>query len=93
VRISNLRLLDGPPSPNGFRPVATFSLDISDDIRLFDFKMVVAPSGRHLIYPPRTGSCDVAAISPAVRNAIADLVVEKMETSHSDINNRYRVAA
>lgn len=83
MRIENFRLVTKQPSPKGFQVVAMFSVEVNDDITLFDFQLIKTPDGRLQAYPPKSPNGSVmAAISPTVRNNLAS----KAEEHYRDRN-------
>lgn len=43
-----------PPSPKGFRTLASFDVEIADGVRLYGLDAVQAPDGKVLVYAPTT---------------------------------------
>lgn len=86
MKIHNLRQVSSPPSVRGFQCIARFNLDLSDDIRIFDFQLIKAPDGKVTAYVPNGPSgSPVGAIAPTVRAEIARLAYREF---HSDSTAR-----
>lgn len=81
MKISNLRRLHTHPSPRGFRAIATFSLEITPDVKIFDLQLISSEDGRLNVYPPKSGNGSLmAAIAPLARQQIAKMVLEEIDS-------------
>lgn len=90
MRICDLRRLYGAPSPHGFRALAAFSIELSPEVKLFDFQLIQSKDGRLNVYPPKSGNGSLtAAIAPSARQEIASLV---MGALHSEQHSRQPAA-
>jgi hypothetical protein len=83
MRVRDVRLLNLPPSPKGFRALARFNLEVAPGATIFDIDAVVAPSGTIQVYPPPTKSGSRAAsFSPELRAQIASQILTDLEEHH-----------
>ncbi|RRD24719.1 hypothetical protein ECB98_13425 [Brucellaceae bacterium VT-16-1752] len=71
-----------PPSNRGFQVVAIFSVDFTDDLRIFNWQLVLCPDGRFTVYPPAGKiQSSIIAVSPTTRNKIAAIASEILHDS------------
>lgn len=62
------------------RLVATFDLELSNQVRLFGLKMMEAPDGRRFVYAPNaSGGCRTATFDPALAKQITELAIFSMK--------------
>lgn len=85
-----MRRLYSPPSPQGFRAIAAFSVELSPEVKLFDFQLIQGKDGRLNVYPPKSGNGSLtAAIAPSARQELASQV---MGALHSEQHRRQPAA-
>lgn len=67
-----MKILSIRPAPAGAggRTLALFDAQVSADCRLFNIRLVEAPDGRRLAYPPNAHGERVATFSPALADQI-----------------------
>jgi hypothetical protein len=79
MRVSNLRRLNAPPSPRGFRSIAAFTVDVSDDFAIYDVQAIRCPDGRIAIYPSKSpNGSPTANISLAARAEIVSIISKEL---------------
>ncbi len=68
-----MRILSIRPEPPGSGyTVARFNVEMSDDLRLFNCKLVEKPDGRRFVHAPNSGGQRVVTFSPALVDQIAN---------------------
>jgi hypothetical protein len=88
MRVVDLRRLHNPASPQGFRAIAAFSLELTPEIKLFDFQLIEARDGRLNVYPPKSGNGSLtAALAPSVRRDIAALAIKEIDSDQHRRNS------
>lgn len=59
------------PAPSGAgRTVALFDAQVTEDVRLFNLRLVMTRDGRHLSYPPNAMGERAATFSPVLTTEI-----------------------
>lgn len=78
----------GRPSARGFCAVAHFSLEIVEGVVVFHCTAVAAPTGRLIIYGPRSEKSDMAVtFAPDVREKIATALEKIIGKNHANSND------
>ena len=72
MKIRSARAVRQAPSPRGFRTLAKFNLQVTDEVTVYDCSLVEAPDGRVLLYGPgREGN--TLSVSPTARQEIVEM--------------------
>lgn len=79
-----MRILDLQPVAShgggAVKLVATFDLELSDDIKMYALRLMRAGDGRHLTYAPNgNGGRRLATFSPALAAQITKAAVNQLE--------------
>lgn len=85
------KILNIRPAPAGAggRTVAFFDVQVTEDISLFNFRLVETPDGRRLTYPPNAMGSRAASFSPALATEItraAGAAFGAVDAEHRPIN-------
>lgn len=87
MRIKDPRRPDNGPSPNGFTAILKFSLELTEDITLYDMTLVRSPVGKLLLYPPSAGrNAPALSMSPALRTQIINLSKDAFQDDNAYAN-------
>ena len=82
MRIENLQKTDGQTSARGFINLATFTLVLDDQVKLYGVKLIRTPDGNTLVYPPDTASGSKAwFIAPELRETVVSMAEEEMDAA------------
>lgn len=78
MRIRSARPVQQEPSPRGFRTLAKFNIQITDDVMICDCTLVQARDGRIILYGPgREGN--TLSCSPQTRREIVEMALAALE--------------
>ena len=77
----------------GFRELARFDVQVTDQIRLFRMRLIEAPSGRRLTYAPSYGRQRLASFAPALSDQITALAVAALKNMEREKTHDCRTAA
>ncbi len=81
-----------PQPGKAVRAIATFDIELSDDVRMFGLKLMETPGGRFLIYAPSAnGGRRLATFSPALSDKIADLAASELERANNSHGSNPRI--
>ncbi|SCB41852.1 hypothetical protein GA0061102_103533 [Rhizobium miluonense] len=61
------------PGSGSLRLLATFDLELSDQIRLYGLRLLQAPDGRRIVYAAQSGSRRTATFDPLLAERITQL--------------------
>lgn len=82
MRIENLQRTEGKPSERGFINLATFTLVLNDQVKLYGVKLIKTPDENILVYPPDTASGAKAwYVAPDLRDEIVRLAEDEMDSA------------
>lgn len=85
MKIVNFKKFDGRTSARGFRCVGRFTVDINEDIRIFDWQLIQTPAGAHLAYAPSGVTARaVISLSPVCRDHVAKLAEIEMKRANDN---------
>ncbi|MDX0555560.1 hypothetical protein GOL37_27440 [Sinorhizobium medicae] len=78
-----MRILDIKPAANPgggqVRLIANFDLELDDNVRMYDLKLMETFDGRRLVYSPNgNGGRRLATFSPAIATAITEAATAKL---------------
>lgn len=81
MRIRSARPVHQEPSARGFRPIAKFNIQVTDDIMICDCTLVEAPDQRIILYGPgREGN--TLSCSPETRREIVEMALAAVESKN-----------
>lgn len=72
-----------------FRDVATFDLELSDEVRLCRLRLLRAPDGKHLTYAPVASGKRCMTFHPTIARKITELAVQALGDCKVDENRLY----
>ncbi|WP_153020064.1 hypothetical protein [Paramesorhizobium deserti] len=83
MRIRSARPVRQAPSPRGFRTLAKFNFQVTDEVTIYDCSLVEAPDGRILLYGPgREGN--TLSVSPTARREIIEMALAAVGSDSFD---------
>lgn len=82
MQILNMKPLDEPPGGN--RAIATFDLELDDDVRLYALRLLEMKDGNHLVYAPQSGPRRVATFRRGFAENLTRMAIEELKavTAH-----------
>ena len=81
MKIRSARPVRQAPSPRGFRTLAKFNLQVTDEVTVYDCSLVEAPDQRVLLYGPgRDGN--TLSVSPTARREIIEMALAAIGSEH-----------
>lgn len=81
MKIRSARPVRQAPSPRGFRTLAKFNIQVTDDIMICDCTLVEAPDQRIILYGPgREGN--TLSCSPETRREIVEMALAAVESKN-----------
>lgn len=81
MRIRSARLVQQAPSPRGFRTLAKFNIQVTEDLMVCDCTLVEAPDGRIILYGPgREGN--TLSCAPETRREIVEMALAAVESKN-----------
>lgn len=81
MKIRSARPVRQAPSPRGFRTLAKFNLQVTDEVTIYDCSLVEAPDQRVLLYGPgRDGN--TLSVSPTARREIIEMALAAIGSEH-----------
>ena len=79
MRIRSARPVLQAPSPRGFRTLAKFNIQVTEEVMVCDCTLVEAPDGRIILYGPgREGN--TLSCSPETRREIVQMALAAVES-------------
>ena len=74
-----MQIISARRAPPGANACAFANVRLSDDIAVFNVKIVEKPDGRRCAYAPNANGARVVTFSPALAARIAELALETIE--------------
>jgi hypothetical protein len=86
MEVQNFTRVHGAPvSERGFQNVGRFTVEVTPDVRIYDWLLVLTPDGRYQAYAPAgKKTSHVIAVAPAARAAIAKQAARYMDNAAND---------
>lgn len=82
MRIRSARPVLQAPSPRGFRTLAKFNIQVTEEVMICDCSLVEAPDGRIILYGPgREGN--TLSCSPETRREIVQMALAAVESKQN----------
>jgi len=72
-----------------FRDIATFDIELTEEVRLCRLRLVKAPDGNHLIYGPVAAGKRCMTFHPTIARKITELAVQALGDCKVDENRQY----
>lgn len=79
MKIENLRLDHRKATPKGFKTLCTFSLELTEDAKIYDLQLVKGPDGDDFLAVPKSpNGSPMCSLSPGLRKVVMDLAKEEL---------------
>ncbi|WP_439628233.1 hypothetical protein [Shinella sp.] len=82
MQILNMTPLDEPPGGN--RAIATFDLELDDNVRLYALRLLEMRDGKHFVFAPQSGPRRVATFRREFADSLTQMAIEELKavTAH-----------
>ncbi|NTA35992.1 hypothetical protein [Agrobacterium salinitolerans] len=87
MHIIDMKPLDEPPGGN--RAIATFDLELDDNVRLYALRLLEMRDGKHFVFAPQSGSRRVATFRREFAEALTNLALEELKAVTANDSNRH----
>lgn len=87
MEILDLKPIDEPTG--GHRALATFDLQLNDDVRMYGLRLLRMRDGRRLTFAPQSGHRRVATFATSLASEITKLAIDQYEAVTAHDRNRH----